>query len=125
MFAKFGKALVAIVAAALTVAYGALTDGGIDATETVQIAIAVVTATGVYLVPITPSAPWGKTAIAALLAALQVLTTAVLGGLDPQEWIAIVLAAATALGVAGAPAISAAGPASRTGTGHGRSVTHP
>lgn len=104
---KYGKAAVAVVGAALVVAYSALTgDQHIDSEEGVQIAIAGTTAVGVYLVPLAPQFRWGKTAVAALLAVLQVLATVILGGLDPNEWIALVLAALTVLGVGAAPAIS-------------------
>jgi hypothetical protein len=107
MFQTYGKALVAVIAAALTVAYGALSgDQHIDPEEGVQIAIALATAAGVYLVPLAPQYRWGKTVIAVVLSVLQVLTTVILGGLDSNEWIALVLAAATVLGVGAAPAAS-------------------
>ncbi|MDG4798997.1 hypothetical protein [Micromonospora sp. WMMD980] len=115
MFQTYGKALVAVVAAALTVAYGALSgDQHIDPDEAVQIAIAAATAVGVYLVPLAPQYRWGKTAIAVVLSVLQVLTTVILGGLDSGEWIALLLAAATVLGVGVAPAASDNGVRSRT-----------
>lgn len=116
---RYGKAAVAIAAAGLTVAYGALSgDRHIDPDEGVQIAIATTTAVMVYLVPLMPRYRWVKTATAAVLAALQVLTTVILGGLDQSEWIALVLAALTVLGVGAAPAtstngVSSAGPSGR------------
>lgn len=104
---KYGKAIVAVIGAALTVAYGALNgDQHIDPEEGVQIAIAGSTAVGVYLVPLVPEYRWAKTAVAAMLAVLQVLATVILGGLDQSEWIALVLAALTVLGVGVAPAVS-------------------
>jgi hypothetical protein len=107
MFGKYGKALSAVVAAALTVAYGALSgDQHVDPDEGVQIAIAVATAAGVYLVPLAPQYRWGKTAVAVVLSVLQVLTTVILGGLDSNEWIALALAALTVLGVGFTPAAS-------------------
>jgi peptidoglycan/LPS O-acetylase OafA/YrhL len=114
MFKKYGKALAAVAGAVLTVAYGALSgDHHIDPDEAVQIAIAAATAVGVYLVPLTPRYRWGKTAIAVILAVLQVLATVILGGLDSNEWIALVLAALTAAGVGAAPAVSSNGVTSR------------
>lgn len=105
--AKYGKAAAAVVGAALVVAYGALTgDQHIDPEEGVQIAIAGATAVGVYFVPLAPQYKWGKTAVAAVLAVLQVLATVILGGLEPHEWIALVFAALTVLGVGAAPAVS-------------------
>lgn len=104
---RYGKAFAAVAGAGLTVAYGALFgDQHIDPDEAVQIAIAVATAVGVYLVPLDPRWRWGKTAVAVILAVLQALTTVILGGLDTAEWIALLLAAGTALGVGAAPAIS-------------------
>lgn len=107
MIRKYGKALVAVAGAALTVAYGALSgDQRIASDEAVQIAIAAATAIGVYLVPLTPQYRWAKTAVAVVLSVLQVLATVIIGGLEPHEWIALVLAALTVLGVGAAPAIS-------------------
>lgn len=110
---KYGKAIIAVIGAALTVAYGALNgDQHIDPEEGVQIAIAGSTAVGVYLVPLVPEYRWAKTAVAAVLAVLQVLATVILGGLDSAEWVALVLAALTVLGVGVAPAVSGNGVAS-------------
>lgn len=104
---KYGKAIAAVIGAALMVAYGALNgDRHIDPEEGVQIAIAGSTAVGVYLVPLVPEYRWAKTAVAAVLAVLQVLATVILGGLDSAEWIALVLAALTVFGVGAAPAVS-------------------
>ena len=107
MLRKYGKALAAVVGAALMVAYGALSgDQHVDPEEGVQIAVSVATAAGVYLVPLAPQYRWGKTAVAVVLGGLQVLATVILGGVDSAEWIAIVLAALTAAGVGIAPAVS-------------------
>ncbi|MDG4792025.1 hypothetical protein O7626_40125 [Micromonospora sp. WMMD1102] len=107
MFQKYGKALAAVAGAALTIAYGALSgDQRIEPDEAVQIAIAAATAVGVYLVPLVPEYRWAKTAVAAVLAVLQVLATVILGGLDSNEWIALLLAALTVLGVGITPAVS-------------------
>lgn len=123
MFTKYGKALAATVAAALTVAYGALSgDRHVDPDEGVQIAIAAATAVGVYLVPLAPQYRWGKTAVAVVLSVLQVLTTVVLGGLDAGEWIALALAALTVVGVGAAPAVSDNGVESRPATSSGPTV---
>ncbi|MFY1673433.1 hypothetical protein ACN27G_26285 [Plantactinospora sp. WMMB334] len=107
---KYGKALAAVAGAALTVAYGALSgDQRIESDEAVQIAIAAATAIGVYLVPLTPQYRWAKTGVAVVLSVLQVLATVILGGLDSNEWIALLLAALTVLGVGAAPAVSSNG----------------
>jgi len=107
MIRKYGKALAAIAGAVLTVAYGALSgDQRIESDEAIQIGIAAATAIGVYLVPLTPQYRWAKTAVAVALSVLQVLATVILGGLDSNEWIALLLAALTVLGVGAAPAVS-------------------
>lgn len=106
MFSKYGKAILAVIGAALVVAYGTLSDQHVSAEETIQIAIALATAAGVYLVPLAPQYRWGKTAVGVILAVLQALTTVVLGGLAPDEWIVLVLAGLTAAGVAVSPAVS-------------------
>ncbi|MEU4772979.1 hypothetical protein [Micromonospora sp. NPDC023644] len=112
---KYGKAIAAVIGAVLVAAYAALGgDNRIDAEEVVQISIAAATAAGVYLVPLAPQYRWAKTAVAVVLAVLQALATAVLGGLDSGEWIVLVLAGLTAAGVAVTPAVSGNGVASRT-----------
>lgn len=113
MIRKYGKAIAAVIAAALTVAYGALSgDKHVDPDEWIQILIAVTTAVGVYVVPLAPGYRWGKTAVAVVLSVLQVLATVILGGLDANEWIALALAGLTVVGVGAAPAISDNGVAS-------------
>ncbi|MFC6019786.1 hypothetical protein ACFP2T_26705 [Plantactinospora solaniradicis] len=113
MIRKYGKALAAVAGAALTVAYGALSgDQRIEPDEAVQITIAAATAISVYLVPLTPQYRWAKTAVAVALSVLQVLATVILGGLDSNEWIALLLAALTVVGVGAAPAVSTNGTSS-------------
>jgi hypothetical protein len=106
---KYGKSLAAVVFAALTVAYQIAQSGShFGRTEIVQVAIAAVIAAGVWLVPITPSMPWVKSGLAALLAALQILVTAVDWN-APSAWLQVALAVLTALGVYIAPSTSPAG----------------
>lgn len=103
---KYGKAVVAIVFAALTAAYQIVSAGShFGRVEVVQVAIAAVTAAGVLLVPLTPSMPWVKSALAALLAGLQILVTAV-DWAGPSTWLQVVIAVLSALGVYIAPAVS-------------------
>lgn len=106
---KFGKAIAAVITAAVVVAYQALSGNGhIDAAEWVSIAIAAVSAVGVYLIPLAPQARWSKSAVAAVLAVLQVLTTAILGGIGADEILLMLITAAGAVGVYVAPAMSTA-----------------
>lgn len=90
---SYAKTLVALAVAGLTVLASALTDGYISTGEGVQIAVAVTTATSVYLVPNVPQWPWLKTAIAAVLAALNLATTLITDGLSSAEMVNLVLAA--------------------------------
>lgn len=104
---KYGKAIVAVIVAAIVVAYQALSgDGRIEAPEWVSIAIAGATAVGVYVIPLAPGARWAKSALAAVLAVLQILTTAILGGIGPDELLLMLITAAGALGIYVAPATS-------------------
>jgi len=103
----YGKAIAAIITAAIVAAYQALGgDSRLDAQEWVQVAIAFTTAVGVWLVPLAPQAKWSKSAVAAVLAALQVLVTVILGGIEPDEVLLILITVAGALGVYVAPATS-------------------
>jgi hypothetical protein len=61
-------------------------------------------------VPVHPEWPWAKTAVAALLAALNVLVTVIAHGVSAYDVTEIVLAVLTALGVGVAPAVSALRP---------------
>lgn len=104
---KYGKAIASTLFAVLIAAYATFSgDQNIEPAEWVAIAIAATGAAGTYLVPLAPQFRWGKDAVNALLAILQVLATVILGGLDSNEWILLVLAAGQALGVAVTPAVS-------------------
>jgi hypothetical protein len=106
-----GKAVFAALyaVAAVVVPFFGGQNGAPDAEGWVQIAIAVVTAFGVYITPIIPGAGWTKTAVGVALAGLQVLTTVVLGGMTGAEWILVAAAIAGALGITVAPATSSNG----------------
>jgi hypothetical protein len=106
MFRTHGKALVAVAIAAVTAIQAALSDGHITQTETVQITIAFFTAVSVFLVPAVKEWPWMKTAVAVLLAVLNLLVSLIVDGVSSADWTALVLAALTALGVGAAPAVS-------------------
>jgi hypothetical protein len=108
--AKYGKAIVAVIVAAIVVAYQALSgDGHIDAVEWVNVSIAGATAVGVYLIPLAPGAKWSKSALAAVLAVLQVLVTAILGGIGADEILLMLITAAGAVGIWIAPATTETG----------------
>jgi hypothetical protein len=105
MLQKYGKTIVAAVFAFVTAIQALVSDGHVTQQEGVQIAIAFFTAVSVYIVPMLHY-PWAKTGIALVLAVLNILTTAIVGGLNTGDVTGMVLAALTALGVAGAPATS-------------------
>ena len=104
---KYGKAIVAIITAGIVAAYQALSgDQHISATEWVSVAIAAVTAVGVWWVPLIPNGAGVKTGVAIMLAVLQVLTTAVLDGVGTDEILLMLITAAGAAGIWIAPAES-------------------
>lgn len=105
MLQKYGKTAVAAAFAFITAIQALISDGNVTQQEGVQIAIAFFTAVSVYFVPMI-GYPAAKTVVAAILAVLNVLTTAIVGGLNTGDVTGMVLAALTALGVASAPARS-------------------
>lgn len=112
-FSIYGKSLVATAIAVVTVVHTALSDGHINPVEWLQIVIAVGTALLVYLIPLNPHWAGAKTTIATVLSVLNVVGTLVVADGWSGRWTELILAAATALGVAVAPAKSTVGAASR------------
>jgi hypothetical protein len=114
---KYGKFWASFVYAVAVVAVPLFSgDKHIDPSEGVAIGIAVCTAALTWLVPLVPSAPWIKTAVAAVLAALQVATTVIIGGIDSNDVLLIAAAFLGALGITLAPAVS---PKTHTAVGWG------
>lgn len=106
MIRTYGKALVALLIAGLTGLASALTDNQVTSGEGIQIAIAITTTAGVWLVPIVPQWPWSKTGLAALLAVLNLSVTVIDGGISGAEWVNLALAGLGVLGISAAPATS-------------------
>lgn len=103
----YGKSIVAFLYAVAIVGVPLFSgDNHIDPSEGVAIAIAVCTAALTFLVPLVPSAPWTKTAVGAVLAALQVATTVIVGGIDGNDMLLIAFAVLSFLGIYVAPAAS-------------------
>lgn len=98
----YAKAIVAIAMAALTALVAALTDDQLTVVELVHVAVAVVTAVGVYLVPNLPSGVgrYAKALVAiagtALQAAVPLLTE---GSIGVSGWLIVILAALSAVSV--------------------------
>jgi hypothetical protein len=103
----YGKSITAGLVAVATAVQAAVSDsatgGRITQIELVQIAIAVVNAALVWLVPNVPAWPWVKTALAAALAALQLLTSLIVDGVSSADMSALIIAVLMVLGPATAP----------------------
>lgn len=106
----YGKSIAAALVAVATAVQAALSDsltgGRITQIEGVQIAIAVVNALLVWLVPNLPRWPFMKTALAAVLAALQLATSLIVDGVSSADVTALVIAALMVIAPAAAPARS-------------------
>lgn len=102
-YAKLGAMVVATVLTALVAYWG----NGVDAQEWVNVAIAGVTAAGVFAAPNVPGAKYTKLVLAALGAVLAFLVTAIAGGVDSGELLQIVVLALGALGVYAVPNLDA------------------
>jgi hypothetical protein len=78
----------------------ATSDGTVtDGQEWIQISIGAVTAFGVWAAANLPGATWIKSAVASVLAALSILVTAIIGGVNTGEIVNMVIAVLVALGV--------------------------
>jgi hypothetical protein len=111
---KYAKAIVAIATAAVGTLVVAFTDNAVTPAEVLQVALAVVTAIGVYLVPNLPGSvlKWGKLMVATVGAGLQVAVTAISEtGFTPTTWLLIVLAVLGAVSVGIIPNTSVEKPA--------------
>lgn len=107
----YAKAIVAIFMAALAVVLTALSDDVITLAEWVGVALAIVSAVGVYLLPNLPHGvqQYSKMLIAILFAALQALAPLVLEGtITRTGYILIALAVLNAVGVGIVPNTGAA-----------------
>jgi hypothetical protein len=105
-----GKSIIAFLYA-VAVAVAALPqltgDRQVDPAELVAVAIAITAAVATYLVPLAPSMPGIKTAVAAVLAGLQIAATLILdGNLATDDVLLIAATVLGALGIAVAPAES-------------------
>lgn len=100
---RIAKFIAALVGAALVVLSSALSDGDFSLVEQIQVAVAVATAAGVYIAANLPALTGAKTAIAAVLAALNLvivyLTDAAGTSLTGSEWVNVGLSVLTAVGV--------------------------
>ena len=95
----YAKAIAMIVATILAALVSALNDGGITATEWINVAIAAVTAASVFAAPNVPGARYTKAILAVLGAVLAALVSAISDGISASEWLNLALIALGALGV--------------------------
>jgi len=99
---KYSKAIVAILAAGLTVLAAALTDGVVVLDERFGIALAIVNAVAVYLVPNLSAGPgrYAKAIVAVVGTALQAAIPLIVNGsLPASSWLLVLIAALGALSV--------------------------
>lgn len=101
MLTTYSKAVLMIIASAVTILVAALSDNVVTVSELVNVAIAIVTAIGVYLVPnlADGAARYLKFGVAIVGAALVALSSALTDGVTISEWLQILLAALAAIGV--------------------------
>lgn len=106
MFRVYGKTITAVALAVFMALQAALPDHLVNNTEWVQILTAAFTALSVFLVPVVPQYPWVKSAIGVALSVLSVLLTLVVDGWQFTDWMPLLIALATAVGVTFSPAVS-------------------
>lgn len=97
----YGKSITYIALAAVTFLVTALSDNALSVEELLNLIIVVLGAIGVYAVPNFPEGPatFAKTGIAFLTAGLVAALSFLTGGIGTTEWLQIIIAAFTAIGV--------------------------
>lgn len=102
----YAKAIVATLAAVLTVFAAALTDSVVSVVELANVGVALLTAVAVYWVPNAPVGwrQYAKAAVAVLGTALQALVPFLMTGVvTPAQWLLVLLAGIGVLGVGVVP----------------------
>lgn len=97
----YGKSITYIALAALTFLVTALTDNILGGEEILNLIVVVLGAIGVYLIPNFPEgvARYAKTGVAFATAAVIALVSFWTDGVTTTEWIMVIIAAFTAIGV--------------------------
>lgn len=93
------KGLIAVLTAVASAVVAFGTDGNISTVEWINVAIAAVTAAGVFAAPNVPGAKYTKAILAGLGAVLVTLTSAITGGISQSELIQLAVAFLGAAGV--------------------------
>lgn len=101
VLSHYAKAITYIALAGLTFLVTALSDNALTGEELLNLAVVVVGAIGVYAIPNFPEgvAKVAKTGVAFATAGLVAALSFWTGGIEITEWIQIILAAFTAIGV--------------------------
>lgn len=101
---SYAKAVAAVVATVLSALVAALAgDQAIDAAEWVNVGILAAGALSVFAAPNVPYAAYTKGILAAITAALTVLASTILGGVDVTTVLQMAVAALGAVGVYAVP----------------------
>lgn len=97
----YGKSITYIALAAVTFLVSALSDNSLTGEETLNLVVVVLGAIGVYLIPNFPEgiAKVAKTLVAFATAAVVAALSFWTGGIETTEWLQIIIAAFTAIGV--------------------------
>lgn len=98
---KFINAILMVVAAGVSIAVAAVSDGQVTQVEGLNIATVVFGAIAVYLAPLVPDAQYVKWGIAGLTAGLSALVTVIgaggVQGVTPAEWTQVAAVAVAAV----------------------------
>jgi hypothetical protein len=112
MWAKYGKTysmLIATLVMAGLGTYRALAADGMTPSEWVSVVIALFTTANVWFAANVPAFSKAKTLVAAVGLVLNLLVSAIVGGVTGDEWMMLGIQFLGALGVAAAPSISVLG----------------
>lgn len=109
MWGKYGKTyamLIATLIMAGLASYRELASDGMTPSEWVSVVIALFTTTNIWLAANLPAYPRVKTTVAAVGLVLNLLVSAIVGGITGDEWMFLAINFLGALGVAAAPSVS-------------------
>lgn len=101
MLKQYSKAIIYIALAAVGFLVTAISDNALSTEELLNLVVVVLGAVGVYLVPNLDRGvgAYAKTIIAFLTAAVVALLSFLSGGVTTAEWLQVILAAFTGIGV--------------------------
>jgi hypothetical protein len=109
MWSKYGKSLAMLIATLVMAGlatYRAAAADGMTPSEWVTVVIALFTTVNVWATANIPQWSSAKTFVAALGLVLNLLVSAIVGGISSDEWMLLAIQFLGALGVVGAPSVS-------------------